>query len=279
MRTIDLHAHSTASDGTLSPTALVRAARDAGLSAIALTDHDTADGVAEAVAEGARCGVEVVPGIELSASSEAKLHILGYFIDPASPVLVRALDGIRAERLAREEERCRRLTEAGYPVSMEEAAAEATGVIGGAHIARALVKKGYAASVPEVFARFMSPGAVADVSHRTMTGEDAVALIRAAGGVPVAAHLHQTGLSGEALRARLLSLVDAGLAGVEGYYTEYTPAQAAAYRALAAELGLALSGGSDFHGANKPRIHIGRGYGDLSVPYSVLEGLRERIPK
>lgn len=275
MKYIDLHTHSVCSDGSMTPAEVVRAARDAGLSAIALSDHDTTDGVAEAMAEGDRLGIEVIPAIELSAASETETHILGYYIDPDSPALREKIDHIRRVRIRREEEICERLTALGMPVTIEEVREIAGGeVVCRIHIARAMMAHGYVASVREAFAEYLSSGKPAYSPTQALTDTEAVRLIKQAGGLAFVAHLNQTRRSPDSLRQFLSRLKDSGLDGVEGYYTEYTPEMQRDYQALASELGLMLSGGSDFHGANKPHIAIGRGTGDLRVPYEVLEKMK-----
>lgn len=272
MKNIDLHTHSNCSDGSMPPEELVRAARDAGLSAIALSDHDTTAGVARAMEEGERLGIEVIPAIELSAASETETHVLGYFIDPESPALRLEIERIRAVRARREEEICERLTALGMPVGIEEVK-ELAGpdVICRIHIARVMIARGYVSSVREAFDRWLSSGRPAYSPTQALTDEEAVRLIKDAGGLAFIAHLNQTRRDPDSLCGFLTRLKAAGLDGVEGYYTEYTPQMQRDYQALAEKLGLTLSGGSDFHGKNKD-IRLG----ELRVPYGVLETIRAR---
>lgn len=278
MKYIDLHTHSLRSDGSLTPAGVVRAAKDAGLAAIALSDHDSVDGVEEAVEEGRRLGVEVIPAVELSAQSDTELHILGYFIDIHNKTLREKLAYALQVRDEREEETCEKLRELGFDITMDEVRAEANGnpVLCRAHFAKIMVRKGYAESVKDAFARYLSSGCYAYSNRQALTGPEAVSLIREAGGIPVAAHLHLIRLPDGELREFLSSLIPYGLGGVEGYYTDYTPDMQLRYQRMAAELGLTISGGTDFHGANKPHITIGRGLGELRIPYTVLDGLREK---
>jgi predicted metal-dependent phosphoesterase TrpH len=145
-----------------------------------------------------------------------------------------------------------------------------------AHFAQIMVRKGYATSVQDAFSRYLSVGCYAYSNRQALTGPEAVSLIREAGGIAVAAHLHLIKLPDEQLKQYLKTLIPWGLAGVEGYYTDYTPDMERRYRAMAKELDLVISGGTDYHGANKPHISIGKGRGDLQIPYSVLDGLRAR---
>ena len=278
MKRIDLHTHSLKSDGAQTPAEVVRTAYAAGLSAIALSDHDNIEGVPEAMAEGQRLGIEVIPAVELSAQSGTELHILGYFIDIHNKQLNDAMAYALQVRDQRQEETCRKLNEQGFNITMEEAREEAHGnpVLCRAHFAQIMVRKGYAESVKDAFNRYLSVGCYAYSNRQALTGPEAVSIIREAGGIAVAAHLHLIKMEDEALKEYLKTLMPYGLEGVEGYYTDYTPDMNQRYRAMAKELGLTISGGTDYHGANKPHISIGKGRGDLEIPYSVLEGLKER---
>lgn len=278
MRTIDLHTHSLCSDGAQTPADVVRTAKEAGLSAIALSDHDNIDGVQEAMDAGKAMGVEVIPAVELSAQSDTELHILGYFIDIHNKRLQDTMKYALQVRDERQEETCRKLREQGFDITMEEARAEAHGnpVLCRAHFAQIMVRKGYAESVKDAFNRYLSVGCYAYSNRQALTGPEAVSVIREAGGIAVAAHLHLIKMPDEQLREYLKSLIPYGLDGVEGYYTDYTPDMQTRYQAMAKELGLVISGGTDYHGANKPHITIGKGRGNLEIPYSVLDGLRAR---
>ncbi|MBE6944267.1 MAG: PHP domain-containing protein [Ruminococcaceae bacterium] len=278
VKRIDLHTHSLKSDGAQTPAEVVRTAYAAGLSAIALSDHDNIEGVPEAMAEGQRLGIEVIPAVELSAQSGTELHILGYFIDIHNKQLNDAMAYALQVRDQRQEETCRKLNEQGFNITMEEAREEAHGnpVLCRAHFAQIMVRKGYAESVKDAFNRYLSVGCYAYSNRQALTGPEAVSIIREAGGIAVAAHLHLIKMEDEALKEYLKTLMPYGLEGVEGYYTDYTPDMNQRYRAMAKELGLTISGGTDYHGANKPHISIGKGRGDLEIPYSVLEGLKER---
>lgn len=278
MKTIDLHTHSLCSDGAQTPTDVVRTAKEAGLSAIALSDHDNIDGVQEAMDAGKVLGVEVIPAVELSAQSDTELHILGYFIDIHNKRLQDTMKYALQVRDERQEETCRKLNEQGFSITMDELREEAHGnpVLCRAHFAQIMVRKGYAESVKDAFNRYLSVGCYAYSNRQALTGPEAVSVIREAGGIAVAAHLHLIKMPDEQLREYLKSLIPYGLDGIEGYYTDYTPDMETRYRAMAKELGLVISGGTDYHGTNKPHITIGKGRGNLEIPYSVLDGLRER---
>lgn len=255
MTVIDLHCHTTASDGTLSPQDLVaRAVRD-GVDVIAVTDHDTTDGIADAVAAGGELGVRVVAGIELSArNTERNVHVLGYFLDPTSLELRAALVELRKSR----EERARRIVERlqslGYPLTLAdvEAQAGAGRVLARPHVARALVARGHVSSVKEAFGpELLADGGRADVPKVTLTPAEAVRLIRTAGGAPVIAHAAVGHHDGRA-RGVPVELIDelcaAGLAGIEVDHPDHPPLICDELRAIADERGLVVTGGSDFHG-------------------------------
>ncbi len=276
-RIIDLHTHTVCSDGSMTPAELVRHARASGLAAVAVSDHDTADGVKEAMAVGADIGIEVVPAIELSAISDTETHILGYFIDPDSEALVKAVDNIRAIRTQRIGETCEMLEKYDIHVTLDEVKAKAGGgILCRAHIAKLMTEKGYSESPKAAFNQWLNVGCPCYSESQALTDTEAVELIRAAGGDAYLAHLHLTKKSGDDLEAFVKHLADAGLTGIEGYYTDYTPEMAETYRNLAKKYNLKISGGTDFHGSFKPHISIGRGLGEMTIPYSVLEEMKKR---
>jgi 3',5'-nucleoside bisphosphate phosphatase len=275
---IDLHTHSTASDGTLSPGDLVAAAEAAGLTAVALTDHDTVDGIAEARAAAVGRSVELVPGVEISAMMDkGALHIVGLFIDPEDPGLREVLELAKSYRRARDRRIVERLETLGMPVTLGEVAAAAKGgVAGRPHFASVMVAKGYVKSLRVAFRNYLKKGQAAYVPKQRIERRRAVEVIRAAGGVPVLAHPDQTGLLGDQLEALIEELWGFGLAGIETQCSGYTPAETRAYARLAETYHLVQSGGSDFHGAIKPGLALGRGPGGLRVPDDFLPPIRAR---
>lgn len=274
---IDLHTHSTCSDGSMTPTELVLHAKEAGLAAVAVSDHDTADGVREAVETGRKCGVEVIPAIELSAKSETETHILGYFIDPTSPALSSAVDYIRDVRTQRIGETCELLAKYGMDVTLDEVKQKAGGgILCRAHLAKIMTEKGYSTSPKEAFNKWLNVGCPAYSESQALSDTEAIELIRKAGGDAYLAHLHLTKKPHYELDTFVRRLAEEGLCGIEGYYTDYTPETESEYRALAKKYALKLSGGTDFHGAFKPHISIGVGLGGLNIPYSVLENMKKR---
>lgn len=274
-RTVDFHAHSTCSDGTLSPTELVDHAQKCGLTAFALTDHDSVDGIKEAKKRAEEIGIEFIPGIEFSAAENTETHIIGLFIDPENETLLKTIEKLKGSRKRRMEEVCSKLRGLGFDITHDEALALAGGnFVGRAHIAKLMVKKGYCETVKECFDKYIGLGKPAYAEKNELSAVEAVKSIRAAGGLAYLAHLNQTGYDTKQLENLLLQLKEAGLNGIEGYYPEYTSEHIAEYRALAEKLSLSLSGGSDFHGSMKPHISMGKGKGDLVIPYYVLENMK-----
>ncbi len=272
---IDLHTHSNKSDGTMTPSEVVREAKKAGLSAIALSDHDCIDGVKEAVLEGEKIGVEVIPAIEFSVQSDTETHILGLFIDIENPKLLSTLENCKDSRIYRNKETCRLLNELGFDVTLEEVRALSPGdIIGRAHYGKLLVKKGYVDSVDNAFKLYLSAGRPAYCGAQHLNAKEVVELIKECGGLSFVAHLHTMKKSDEELRETLEKYKSYGLNGVEGYYTDYTEEMQEKYQKIAKELGLMLSGGSDFHAEMKPHISIGIGRGNLKIPYSILEEMK-----
>lgn len=278
MKLIDLHAHTTTSDGTYTPEELVKYAAERGLAAVAITDHDTAAGAARAAELEAKYGVEVVPGIEISAEYFGYgIHILGYFIDPAAPAMTRVLDWVIDERKRRNRQIIALMRADGVDVSAESLAGRyPDAVIGRPHLAAALVENGLCRSVQEGFDRFLSEGKKYYLPRTYLPLTTAFECIRDSGGKAVFAHPLQYRMSGDELLKLTRRLVEAGCVGMECLYSGYTPEQIEYLRAIARDFSLCVTGGSDFHGSRKPRIDLGSGTGDLSVPYGLLTALRER---
>lgn len=279
MKTIDLHAHTTASDGTFTPTQLVEMAQQAGLCALAITDHDTVDGVGEARIAGQRLGVEIVPGVEISTDlAGGTVHILGYFIDPDNKTLCEKLDWAKDVRANRNHKIVARFCELGIEMTYEEVAQKAGGkVVGRPHFAQTLIQKGVVQNIQQAFDEYLGTGKKAYVDKFRFKPDEAVAMIAGAGGAAVLAHPGVYGWTPQTLETELGALAKLGLAGLEVLYTEHTPAQTLIFDDLAGRLGILRTGGSDFHGQSKSKIKLGRGMGDLSVPYEFLEKLKEKV--
>lgn len=273
---IDLHTHSLFSDGSMTPTELVAHAAEHGLAAIALTDHDTVAGLDEAKEAGKRFGVEIVPGVEFSTLAKTQVHILGYYFDPNCPLMLKAFAAQQEERKITHQKYLELLNAHGFKMNDEDVRKVAPiGGIGRAHYARVMLEKGYIGSVEEAFRLYLGVGMPCYVERNVMHPAEAVRLIHAAGGVAFFAHPHQTKLPDDELFAFMKELKEAGLDGIEGYYTEYTPDMESKFRGMAKDLALSLSGGSDYHAKMKPHIEIGVGTGNLRIPYSVLAHIKE----
>jgi predicted metal-dependent phosphoesterase TrpH len=278
-QSIDLHTHSTCSDGSDSPDEVIARAQFAGASAIALTDHDTIEGLGAARKAAEHHGIELVNGIEISAEfSPGTMHILGYCIDAASESLLSELESLREARARRNPEIARRLQDLRVDIQYEEVAALAGGnVVGRPHFAQKLVDKGYVTSIQEAFDKYLAKGRPAYVEKTRLSPPKAIDVIHAAGGVAVLAHPYQLGCrSEEQLHTVVDELVDSGLDGIEAIYSRHRPPDRLRYAELAASRGLVITGGSDYHGTYKPDIAILTGLGDLAVPYHVLEEVRDR---
>jgi predicted metal-dependent phosphoesterase TrpH len=246
---VDLHTHSTASDGLFAPAELVRRAHAAGVTVLALTDHDSTDGVAEAQAEGARLGVEVIAGCEINTDlPTGDAHVLGYFLHMDDAAFQAELAQRRAARTARGQRMVAQLQAIGVPITWEQVARHADGAVGRPHVAAALIDLGIVGSVQEAFDRYLGRGLPGYVSRAPFTPAQAVALIRRGGGVASLAHPKDIAH----LPDVLTELVVAGLTGLEVYYGPYSTSEVGQLRALADRFGLIPTGGSDYHG---PGIH------------------------
>ncbi|MBM4284514.1 MAG: PHP domain-containing protein [Deltaproteobacteria bacterium] len=278
MALIDLHTHSTASDGSLTPAAVVRLARERGLAAIALTDHDTIDGLPEAIRAGVEEGVEVVPGVEISARHPGgSMHILGLLVDYDDGLLDRRLAVLKQARRDRNPQIVAKLNSLGIPVSLDEVeAVSGGGQVGRPHIARALLERGAVRSIQEAFDLFLSNRGRAYVGKFRFPPPEAIAMIRESGGVPVLSHPFTLNVhSVRELRTLLVDLKRMGLAGLEVFYPEHGPDLEGLYRELAKELDLLITGGSDFHGDNKPEVELGRIACQGKITHELLDALKE----
>lgn len=278
---IDLHTHSTVSDGTETPAAVVRLALDAGCEGLAITDHDTLDHLPAATAAAEAADLHLVPGCEISCATQApgSLHVLVYFVDATSP-LARRLGALQAARGDRNERIVDALRAHGIDVTLEEILTEAgdASSVGRPHVARVLVRKGVAGSMQEAFDRWLAKGRPAYAERERLTPEEAVSLARASGAVTSLAHPYSLDLTPSALDEEVARLADIGLDAMECIYGRYSPGERRELRELAARHGLAVTGGSDYHGDNNPDLAVGVGRGDLEVPEELLERLEELRP-
>lgn len=277
-RTIDLHVHSTASDGTFSPSALPGEAKKAGLSAIALTDHDTMDGIPQAANAAKELGIELIPGVEFSTDYKGyEVHVLGYFLSPKYPPLQKKLAEFQDFRVTRNERMVERLREEGFSITMEQLTSRfPDSVITRAHIANYLLETGQVPDKKTVFSEYIGDNCRCYIQRPKITPLEASALIQAAGGLSVLAHpVLYKALSEADLTQMIRELKEAGLCGLEAIYSENTADDEVRMRSLAKSFGLLITGGSDFHGANKPEIQLGTGKNNLHIPYTILQSLKK----
>ncbi|MGN0275741.1 MAG: PHP domain-containing protein [Hominisplanchenecus sp.] len=275
---IDLHVHSTCSDGTFTPGQLVNLAAQQGLSAFALTDHDTVLGIDEAVTAARASKIEVVPGIEFSTEyNGCDIHVVGLDLDWHDSQFQKSLKQFQDSRTERNLKMIQKLADLGIDISPRQMkAAFGDAVMTRAHFARYLLEKGYVVDRKEAFSRYIGDQAPCFVPREKVTPAMAVRLICETKGIAVLAHPMQYPFSEPELILLLKNLRAEGLAGIEAIYSTHSHRQEAFLRTTAKRLGLAISGGSDFHGANKPDIHLGTGKGNLRIPDSVLTNLRKK---
>jgi predicted metal-dependent phosphoesterase TrpH len=277
---IDLHVHTTFSDGTSSPSKVVHLAKSAGLRAIAITDHDTLRGNKEAIDEGRKVGVEVVPGVEVSVDMRGgTMHVLGYYVDYNYASLIEVLQRVEEGRHERNEEILGKLGDLGMALDYDEIKAVASeGPVGRPHIAQTLVQRGHVASTREAFDKYLKKGAPAYAERLRFSEAEAIRSIREAGGIAVLSHPNSLNCANDAdLSGIVERLAAVGLQGIEAHYPSHSPKVRRALEALAEQYGLLATGGTDFHGDMYPEVSIGFGYGDLYVPYSIVQAMKERL--
>ena len=274
---VDLHLHTTASDGVRSPSNLVNYAKEKGLQAIAITDHDTIEGLEEAMTEGRRINFEVIPGIEISAEySPGSMHLLGYFLDIHHPLLNERLAYLQKARAERNPKIVEGLNRLGIKVTYEDVIkASGGGQVGRPHFAQVLLERGYVRNIQEAFERFLKKGAPAYHDKFRFKAEEAIHFIQEASGVAVIGHPNTLGANGMSeLDALLSQLVKEGLKGIEVHYPEHSPAEVATYKFLAEKYGLVMTGGTDYHGIEGNNLEVGVGRGNMKLPYSIVEALK-----
>ena len=277
MSRLDLHLHTTHSDGSFTPAEVIGLAQKVGVTALAITDHDITTGVSEAVEAGRERGIEVIPGIEISSSfGNSELHILGYFLDCQDERLNERMAILRESRHRRNPQIIERLQAAGIDITYDEVRARAgTESVGRPHIARVLMEKKVVTSAKEAFDRWLAEGRPAHVPRELPTPAEAIQWIKAAKGLPVLAHPTWVKTTEGTLTDLVRQLKTDGLDGVEVHYSTHTPKQTRDYLALAKQLDLLVTGGSDFHGITKPDISVGVGKGALHIPVSLLDKLKD----
>ncbi len=268
---VDLHIHTTASDGSLSPGKIVRKAYEMGYSAIAITDHDTIDGINEAKSVGENIGLEVIPGIEINTEfKKHEVHILGYFIDQFNQELLVKLDEVKKARINRVKKIINKLNDINIDISEEEVFSLSDGgAVGRSHIARILHEKGYVNSFSEAFDKYIAIGKVAYVERYRLTPNEAIELIENAGGIPVLAH--PALIKNDKIVKEIINM---GVKGLESYYYEHDLQDTKKYLKIAKKNKLLITGGSDDHGpGNKDGLRLGK----MKLDYNIVENLKESI--
>lgn len=281
MKTVDLHTHSTASDGTHSPTEVVRAAVESGLCALALTDHDTADGLIEAANAAKTFGIEFIPGIEISVSfMQKELHIVGLYLDISGQPFINAVKKLQENRDARNKKMIKQMQTAGIDITMEKLrASQGNCVLTRANFARYLMDICVISTIQEGFDKYLDEGKPFYIPRQYLSPETAIHLIHQAHGLAVLAHPLLYHLTESQLENTVRGLKELGLDGMEVYYSRNTAYDTPRLKKLAMKYDLVPSGGSDFHGTNKPDIQIGSGRGNLIVPYDVVAAQKSRLQK
>lgn len=275
---IDLHVHSTFSDGSMSPAELIEYAYMYGLSAISITDHDTVEGIEEAMSAGTRRGIEVVSGLELSIKhGDCAVHLLGYLFRPEDGGLVRELGRLQAGRMERNKIILANLNRSGINILMQDLEkVSALGQAGRPHIAQILMQKGVVRSMDEAFDVYLGRNGSAYAPRYVLQAEEAVKLIKGAGGLAVLAHPQQLEKSGRDVRAVIASLRDKGLDGIEVYYPTHSRQFKRKLLAIAQKYDLLVTGGSDYHGSIRPGTTLAGGR-NCSVDSRLLEEMKRRL--
>ncbi len=282
MKIVDLHTHTTASDGSYTPTELVKYAKQKGLSAIAITDHDTVAGVEEASMEGEKLGIRVIPGAELSTRvDDCDVHMTSLFINCKNKRLIKRLDDMAASRQERNYKMVDKLHEAGFQIDRRDLDALGEGkILARGHIAQILIARGYATELKEALRKYLSKGTPGYVQKEVLSPEECIQLVHDAGGLIFVAHLHQIDPQDpEHCKDVARRLIRMGADGLETQYCEFDDEWRQATEQIAQECGCLRSGGSDFHGAMKKGLDLACGYGDLQVPYTFLEAMDAELAR
>lgn len=274
---VDLHTHTTESDGTLTPEELIKEASHRGLSAIAITDHDSISGIEKALPFAKEYNIELIPGVELSTDYNGKeVHVVGLYIDMENEVFLSKIKEFKETRDNRNAIIVENLRKEGFAITMEELIAENPNcVITRANIARFLYEHGMIPSIQTAFEKYIGDHCKCYVNRFKITPMDAVRLIKQAGGTAILAHPLLYHMSDTTLQKMVDEMKEAGLDGIEAIYSTYTPSEEREMKAFAQKNNLLISGGSDFHGTTKPNLNLAVGYGKLYIPYSILDTIKE----
>ncbi|MDD4494554.1 MAG: PHP domain-containing protein [Eubacteriales bacterium] len=275
---VDMHTHSTYSDGTLTPAELVKQASKAGLKAIALTDHDTVEGIPEAIKEAEKLGLELMPGVEISTDANPEMHILGYFDASNYRKIEKALSVPRDNRKLRNKKIIKKLNALGYDIALSDIKKSTGGdVTGRVHIALALIEKGYIKSVEEGFSKLLAEGRPAYAERERLTPADVIGMLAKSGGIPVLAHPKYLGKGEAEFDELLIDLKSYGLMGIEAYYADNSYLETVKFLNFARKHTLIATGGSDFHGGVRTDVMLGTGRGNLKVGYESFLKVKEAL--
>lgn len=276
MSYIDLHTHTTYSDGTYTPKNLVECAHKNNIKSIAITDHDTLDGISEAMEFGEKNNTEVISGIEISTDfGDKEIHVVGLFMDNTNKELCDILTLLHEKRKKRNILMTEKLNNLGIKISYSELEEISNGkIITRGHFARIMTQKGYTKSIRECFIKYLSEGCPAYIKREVISADETLRLIKNAGGLPILAHPLIYKLGNEKLHTIIKYLKNAGLIGMECYYPTHTERDTAYLLSICKEFDILPSGGSDFHGDNKPGLKLGTGYGNLTIPENILDDLK-----
>lgn len=276
MRLIDLHVHTTASDGTFSPKEVVEYGIQKGLSVMAITDHDTIAGIEEAIKSAEKTNLMIVPGVELACRYQGiEIHMLGLFLDWKDETFARRLFDMRERREKRNEKIIAKMQEDGIAISMEKLIFEEKNtVITRGHFARFLEQEGYVTSKKEAFDRYIGIGCPYYFPREYVSPREAIRWIQEAGGLAFLAHPYLYGFSEGEVKGMLRKLKEEGMDGLEAYHSSASQGQSLVLRQYGKEMGLMISGGSDFHGSNKPDVDLGCGRGNLHISYDVYDRIK-----
>jgi len=275
-RIVDLHTHTTESDGSFTPEELIAEAKRVGLSAIAITDHDSISGIKKATLLADELGIELIPGVELSTDYNGKeVHVVGLYVNDEDEYFLTKIKEFKENRDSRNAIMVENLQKEGFAITMEELTAENPDcVITRANIARFLYEHGMIPTIQTAFEKYIGDNCKCYVNRFKITPMDGVRLIKKAGGTAILAHPLLYHMSDSTLQKMVDEMKEAGLDGIEAIYCTYTPAEERQMKQFAKENGLLISGGSDFHGTTKPKLELGTGYGKLYIPYEVLETIK-----
>ena len=277
-RMIDLHVHTTASDGTFTPSGVILLAKKAGLAAMAITDHDTVNGIDEAVNKAKEVDFELIPGIEISVGETENIHIIGLYIDHKNTDLVKIVDIMKKYRYERNKELISNVQKEGYDISYEKICQSMnTNNVGRLHIAHYMQKNGMCNDYRKIFKKYLIPGAKTYVPMKNVSEEEGINAIIKSGGIPVLAHINYLKQNDYETEKTVKRLMGYGLRGIEVFYSGYDKQTETLAHKISEKYNLIKSGGTDFHGTRRPGVYLGTGRGNMCVPYEILLDIKKEL--